>query len=163
MKTPRSTKNAEQSAAGQGAAIVAHTGALPIRRNTVTADVLARLLNHERLTSLDGVHEASTTRLSAVAFYLSERWGWAIMTTDKAAGCVDGRVAWIVEYHLHPEAIAQAMQDGAGAWCAEVRKARLERRKKAVQAMRAAAAANAARRTSQCHIGQSSLFEGCSA
>ncbi len=138
-------------------------GNLPQRKNTVTAEVLTRLLNHERLTSLDGVYEASTTRLSAVAFHLAERWSWAIQTTDKATGCVDGRVAWIVEYHLHPEAIAQVMQDGAEAWCAEVRKARLERRKKAVQAMRAAAAANAARCPGQRHIGQSSLFEGYAA
>ncbi len=138
-------------------------GNLPQRKNTVTADVLARLLNYERLTSLDGVYEAGTTRLSAVAFYLDERWGWAIQTTDKATGCNDGRVAWIVEYHLHPEAIAQALQDGASAWCAEVRKARLERRKKAAQATRAAAAANAARCPGQRHIGQSSLFEGYAA
>lgn len=163
MKAPRSTKNAEQSAAGQGSVKFTSPGNLPQRKNTVTADVLARLLNHERLTSLDGVYEASTTRLSAVAFYLDERWGWAIQTTDKATGCNDGRVAWIVEYHLHPEAIAKAMQDGAGAWCAEVRKARLERRKKAAQAEREAARFNAARRTGHRHIGQSSLFEGCAA
>ena len=136
-------------------------GNLPQRKNTVTADVLARLLNYERLTSLDGVYEAGTTRLSAVAFYLDERWGWAIQTTDKATGCNDGRVAWIVEYHLHPDAIAQAMQEGAEAWCAKVRKARLERRKKAAQAEREAARFNAARRTAHRFTGQSSLFEGC--
>ena len=159
MKTPRSTK-AEQSAAEQGSTDFTPTGNLPKQKNTVTAEVLTRLLNGERMTSLDGVHEASTTRLSAVAFYLDERWGWAIQTTDKATGCNDGRVAWVVEYHLHPEAIAQAMQDGAGAWCAEVRKARMERRKKAAQAERAAAQANAAHRTRHFYIDQSSLFEG---
>ena len=161
MNTPRSTKNAERSAPDKREFTV--PGNLPKRRNTVTAEVLGRLLNNGRLTSLDGVYEASTTRLSAVAFHLAERWSWAIQTTDKATGCVDGRVAWIVEYHLHPEAIAQALQDGASAWCAEVRKARLERRKKAAQATRAAAAANAARCLGQRHIGQSSLFEGYAA
>ena len=161
MKTPRPTKNVERGAPDKRKSTV--PGNLPKRKNTVTAEVLTRLLNYERLTSLDGVYEASTTRLSAVAFYLDERWGWAIQTTDKATGCNDGRVAWIVEYHLHPEAIAQAMQDGAEAWCAEVRKARLERRKKAAQAEREAARFNAARRTGHRHIGQSSLFEGYAA
>lgn len=160
MKTPRSTKNAEQGAAGQGAAIVARTGALPTQHDTVTAEVLARLLGGERLTGLDAVYEASTTRLSAVAHHLAKTHGWTIDTTDKATGCNDGRVAWVVEYHLHPEAIAQAMQEGAGAWCNEVRKARLERRKKVAQAERAAAQANAAHRTRHFHINQSSLFEG---
>lgn len=159
MKTPRPTKNAERGAPNKRKLTV--PGNLPKRKNTVTAEVLTRLLNHERLTSLDGVYEASTTRLSAVAFYLAERWGWAIQATYKAAGCVDGRVAWIVEYHLHPDAIAQAMQEGAEAWCAKVRKARLERRKKAAQAEREAARFNAARRTAHRFTGQSSLFEGC--
>ena len=156
-KAPDTTKAASSAPATAQFTV---TGNLPKRKNTVTAEVLTRLLNGERMTSLDGVYEASTTRLSAVAFHLAERWDWAIQTTDKATGCNDGRVAWVVEYHLHPEAIAQAMQDGAGAWCAEVRKARLERRKKAAQAERAAAQANAAHRTRHFHIDQSSLFEG---
>ena len=138
-------------------------GNLPQRKNTVTADVLTRLLNHERLTSLDGVYESSTTRLSAVAFHLAERWNWAIQTTDKATGCNYGRVTWIVEYHQHPEAISKAMAAGADAWCDGVRKARLERRKKAAQAIREAARLNEARRNHRQHIGQSSLFEGSTA
>ena len=88
MKTPDTTK-AVSSATRQGAQIIG-PGGLPAKLNTVTAEVLARLLNYERLTSLDAVDEASTTRLSAVTFYLSEKYGWPIEVVDKAAGCRDG-------------------------------------------------------------------------
>lgn len=127
------------------------------------AEVLARLLNGERLTSLDAVYEASTTRLGAVKFSLEETHGWNIRATDKAAGCNDGRLAWIVEYHLHPEAIEKAMAAGAGAWCEGVRKARLERRRKAAQAIREAARVNEARRNQRFRPGQRNLFEGSAA
>ena len=49
-------------------------GRLPLKQNTVTAEVLSRLLNGERLTSLDGVYEASTTRLGAVKYSLEKRF-----------------------------------------------------------------------------------------
>ena len=160
MNTPRSTK-AEQSAPNKRQ--FTGIGGFPARKNTVTADVLARLLNGERLTSLDAVHEVSTTRLGAVKFSLEETHGWNIRATDKAAGCNDGRLAWIVEYHLHPEAIEKAMAAGAGAWCEGVRKARLERRRKAAQAIREAARVNEARRNQRFRPGQRNLFEGSAA
>ena len=83
MKTPDTAK-AVSSATRQGAQIIS-PGGLPAKLNTVTAEVLARLLNYERLTSLDAVDEASTTRLSAVTFYLAEKYGWPIEAVDKAA------------------------------------------------------------------------------
>lgn len=157
-KAPAATK--VTTSAGGGADFTT-PGRLPLKQNTVTAEVLSRLLRGERLTSLDGVYEASTTRLGATKFSLEETHGWSIQATDKAAGCKDGRVAWIVEYHLHPEAISKAMAAGAGAWCDGVRKARLERRKKAAEAIREAARANEARRNQRrFHPGQRNLFEG---
>ncbi len=158
MKNARPAK-AESSATRQGAQIIA-PGGLPIKVNTVTAEVLCRLLNHERLTSLDAVSEASTTRLSAVTFYLCEAYGWAIEATDKAAGCRDGRVAWVSEYSLPAETIARAMAAGAGVWCASVRAARLARRAHAARAKREAERVNAARRTRREHMAQAGLFEG---
>lgn len=158
MKTPRTTK-IEQSATREGAQIIA-PGGLPTKLNTVTAEVLARLLNHERLTSLDAVGEASTTRLSAVVFYLASEYGWHIEATDKAVGCRDGRVAWVAEYSLPAETIARAMAAGTGEWCARVRAARRARRAKAAQARCAAERANAARLKRREHPGQRGLFEG---
>jgi hypothetical protein len=159
MKNARPTK-AESSVTLAGAQIIA-PGRLPVRMNTVVAEVLCRLLNHERMTSLDAVSEASTTRLAAVTHYLCEAYGWSIEATDKAAGCRDGRVAWVAEYSLPAETIAAAMADGAGAWCDGVRVARKARRAKAAQAKREADRANAARRARREHPGQGGLFEGC--
>lgn len=157
MKTPDTTK-AVSSATQQGAQIIA-PGGLPAKLNTVTAEVLARLLNHERLTSLDAVDEASTTRLSAVTFYLAEKYGWPIEAVDKAAGCRDGRVAWVSEYFLPPEVVAQAMAGGADGWCTSVRAARRARRTKAAEAQRVAERFNAALQRRR-PPGQWGLFEG---
>jgi len=158
MKTPDTTK-AVSSATRQGGQIIG-PGGFPAKLNTVTAEVLARLLNHERLTSLDAVDEASTTRLSAVTHYLWKEYGWPIEAHDKAAGCRDGRVAWVSEYFLAPEIIVRAMAAGAGDWCAKVRAARRARRAHAAQARREAERANAARSARRHHPGQQGLFEG---
>lgn len=160
MKTLHPTK-AESSVTRQGTETIV-AGSWPVKQNTVTADVLARLLTGERLTSLDTVYEASTTRLGAVIFYLANDYGWRIESIDKAAGCRDGRVAWVSEYFLPTEIIARAMVAGAGVWCAEVRAARNKRRAYAAQARREASRANAASHTRRQHPAQWGLFEGCS-
>ena len=100
--------------------------------------MLARLLAGERLTSLDTVYVASTTRLGAVVFYLANDYGWQIQSIDKSAGCNDGRVAWVSEYFMPAEIIARAMAAGAGEWCVKIRAARNNRRAHAVQARREA-------------------------
>ena len=160
MKNARPIKD-EASAADQGAPIV-NPGSLPVRRATVTAEVLARLLAGERMTGLDAVTCASTTRLSAVVHYLQTDYGWTIERTDRAAGCRDGRMAWVRVYWLAPEVIAQAGAagaTGAAGWCSEVRTARLHLRTKAAHARRAAERANA--NLSNCPTpGQWSLFDG---
>ena len=158
MKTPDTT-NAVSSATRQGAQIIA-PGGLPAKLNTVTTEVLARLLNYERLTSLDAVDEASTTRLSAVTFYLAEKYGWPIQAQDKATGCRDGRVAWVAEYFLEPEIVACALAAGADNWCTKVRAARRARRSKAAEAKRIADRFNAALKSRRHHPGQQGLFEG---
>jgi hypothetical protein len=107
-------------APGTGSAIVS-LGSLPMRRATVIADVLARLLAGERLTGLDAVTAASTTRLAAVMCNLKTDYGWRIERADKASGCCDGRVAKVRVYWLAPDVIAEAFASGAAAWCAEVR------------------------------------------
>jgi hypothetical protein len=156
MKTPDTTE-AESSVTWQGTHIIG-AGDFPVKQNTVTADVLARLLTGERLTSLDTVYEASTTRLGAVVFYLEKDYGWPIQSIDKAAGCKDGRVAWVSEYFLPAEIISFAMTTGAGEWCTKVRAARRARRAHAAQAQRDASRANAARKY-RIHPAQWGLFE----
>lgn len=142
----------------EGAADTAHfIGQLPTQQNTVTAEVLRRLLQGERLTSLAGVFEASTTRLGAVVFYLRTAYGWTCDTQDKAAGCKDGRVAWVTEYRLSAaQRIAAMQRPDVVQWCREVREARAKLRTQAAQAQHRAQTLNAARAP----FGQSDLFAG---
>lgn len=63
MKDAQPSIKAELGATVEGAPIVPCCR-LPVRLNTVCAEVLSRLLSGERLTSLGAVGEASTTRLS---------------------------------------------------------------------------------------------------
>lgn len=158
MKNAPNRTNAIESVADQGAHIIA-PGDFPVKPATVCAEVLARLLNGERLTSLDAVSGASTTRLAAVVHYLGDSYRWSILAEDKATGCRDGRVSWVAEYRLPPETIALAMSAGAGAWCSKVRAARRALRAKAAEARRKAERLNAASKTRQ-HPGQWGLFDG---
>lgn len=96
----------------------------PRKHAGVTAEVLRRFLAGERLTSLDAVAGASTTRLAAVAHYLTSAYGWPIESKDKAVGCRDGRTAHVSEYYLAPLTIQRAAGVGAADWCASVRAAR---------------------------------------
>jgi hypothetical protein len=129
-----------------------------VKQTSVCADVLARLLGNERLTSLDAVTESSTTHLAAVVHYLAKSLGWHIESTDKATGCRDGRVAWVSEYFLPAETI-QLAAAGSGQWCAKVRAERALLRAKAAQARRDAKRMNAMR-TRHEPPNQERLFDG---
>lgn len=100
----------------------------PPKLASVTAEVLVRLLNGERLTSLDAVAGASTTRLAAVVHYLTTAYGWPISSRDKAAACRDGRTAHVAEYFMPSSTIESAMATGGASWCASVRAARAAQR-----------------------------------
>lgn len=158
MKNARNTQKSEASVAVEAAPIFA-PGALPAKTHTVTAEVLAHLLAHKRLTGLETVFDAGTTRLAAVVDYLQKHYGWSISREDKATGCKDGRVAYVSEYWIPPETVAASMAAGAGEWCCNVRIARRQLRAKAAQAARTAAQLNAARSRNQPSAGQFGLFE----
>ena len=53
-------------------------GTLPKRINTVTAAVLAGLLESKELTGLESVFSMSTTRLAAYIHTLSDKYDWEI-------------------------------------------------------------------------------------
>ena len=156
MENARNTQKSEASVAVEAAPIFTH-GKLPKRQNTVTAEVLSRLLNHERLTGLNAVWDASTTRLADVVWRLHKTHAWNVSSEDKVTGCNDGRVTTVSEYFLIPGIIESAMTNGADGWCSGVRVARAKLRAKAVEAKRKAAALNAARRRHS-HPGQLGLF-----
>lgn len=119
-------------------------GQLPPRKNTVTAAVLAALLEGDVLTGMDAVFGQHTTRLSDVVFRLSKHYGWAIERSDIATGTKDGRVAWITAYWLRQATIAAAFKAGTRPWIDGVKTARAKLRKTADKRKAEAARINAA-------------------
>jgi hypothetical protein len=121
-------------------------GALPKKRNTVLAAVLAALLEQRPLTGMDSVFGQHTTRLAAVIHALVEQYGWDIERREIATGTNDGRMAWITAYWLPQATIAQAFEMGARAWMDDVKVARAVRRKQASKCKAEAVKINAARK-----------------
>jgi hypothetical protein len=122
-------------------------GTLPKRINTVTADVLACLLESQTMTGMKSVFKEHTTRLSAVIHYLeSPRYGWTIDRRTVSTGTNDGRVAEISAYWLSQATIAQAFEAGAREWIDRVKTARTERRKQTDACKRVAHHKNAVRK-----------------
>lgn len=139
-------------------ATAASIGAFPSRHNTVTAEVLSRLIGGENLTGMDAVFGCSTTRLAAVIHYLAEKYGWTIDYADIDVGTNDGRVVLIRAYFLTRATIRRAFDAGALAFCRSVREARAKRRKHAPKARAIADKRNAARAAAKFDPNQASLF-----
>lgn len=118
-------------------------GNLLKRINTVTASVLADLLESKTLTGLDSVYKQSTTRLSDVVYRLTRDYGWQIDRRNIATGTNDGRVAEISAYWLPQATITQAFEAGAREWIERVKAARAERRKQSAKCKSDAAKINA--------------------
>ena len=134
------------------------TGGFPTRHNTVTAEVLCRLLEGESLTGMDAVFACSTTRLSAVIHYLAGEYYWAINHVDIDVGTNDGRMTVIRAYFLPRAVIRRAFDTGALEFCRSVKAARAATRKHAPKAKAEAAKRNAARAAAKFDPKQGSLF-----
>ena len=104
-------------------------GTLPKRINTVTAAVLAGLLESNTLTGMESVFKQNTTRLGAFIHRLTRDYGWDFDRRDIATWTNDGRIASITAYWLPQTTIAQAFEAGARKWIDSVKVARAERRK----------------------------------
>lgn len=129
----------------------------PKRLESACAEVLARLLTGEVMTAADTLDEAGTMRAAAHTHYIKRRYGWPVIKDERATGCTDGRVTIVAAYRLPTDCIHAARAAGAGAWCAQVRKARAALRAKAAEAYRRAAAINKAR-VRKPHPDQGDLF-----
>ncbi len=138
-------KNTPIQPSNEGAGETANCtlGTLPKRINTVTAAVLAGLLESNTLTGMDSVFKQSTTRLGAVVHRLTRDYGWCIERRAIATGTNDGRVAEISAYWLPQATIAQAFEAGAREWIESVKAARAERRKQSEKCKSDAAKINA--------------------
>lgn len=138
--------------------MTAHTGTLPVRHKTVTAEVLCRLLEGEHLTGMDAVFECSTTRLAAVIHYLADKYCWTIDHVNMEVGTNDGRVTVIRAYFLTRPVIRKAFDAGALAFCRSVKAARAATRKDAAKAKEEAHRRNVARAAARRDLFQASLF-----
>ena len=143
--------------------MITRIGAFPTRYNTVTAEVLARLLRGENLTGMDAVFCASTTRLAATVDHLRTAHGWTIDRFDIDVGCNDGRVAVVKAYYLNRATIRRAFDAGALEFCRNVKDARAKTRKHANKARAEADKRNAARAAARFDPNQGSLFGGANA
>lgn len=132
-------------------------GTRPARVDTVTAAVLAGLLESNTLTGMDSVFKQNTTRLGAVIHRLTRDYGWQIDRRDVATGTSDGRVAEITAYWLPQATIAQAFEAGARQWINTVKAARALRRNDAEKCRNIATRKNAARKIDP---RQSGFWEG---
>ena len=142
MKTPALPKEKTSAPSERDSTI----GTLPERRNTVTAAVLASLLESKTLTGMDSVFKQNTTRLGAFIHRLERDYGWQIDRREIATGTTDGRIAFITCYWLAQSTIAQAFEVGAREWIGSVNQARAEQRKQSGKCKTEAARLNAFRR-----------------
>lgn len=160
MKNALPHNQAEQSAPDTRQFTGKPLGAFPSRHNTVTAEILSRLIGGESLTGMDAVFRASTTRLSAVIFSLKKSHGWTIDHVDMDVGTSDGRVPVIRAYFLDRATIRRAFDAGALKFCQSVKDARAKTRKRAPKAKAEAAKRNAARAAAKFNPHQGALFSG---
>jgi hypothetical protein len=121
-------------------------GTFPPSKSSVRAEVLCRLLAGERLTGMEAVFAASTTRLAPAIKVLKNQYGWPIASEDLAVGTADGRVSWVAVYYLPQHVIDAAKAVGIEQYCEQVMLARRLQRAAREDARRRAAAANAKRK-----------------
>lgn len=138
MRTPKPSK---ENPSAPNSAIFAYP-----RPASACAEVLARLLCGEVLTSADTLDKAATMRAAAHVNYLRDRYHWPIEADARAVGCTDGRVTTVAVYKLLADCIREAHAVGAGCWIAQVKAARAAQRAKVADAYRQAAAINKARK-----------------
>ena len=154
MKKRPNTKS-ELSAAGQAVQIL---GELPPQKNSVQAEVLSLFLKGRSLTGMESVFKSSTTRLAAYVHILRKK-GWGIEARERATGCTDGRVAYIAEYRMEPDALALAnAEQDIAKFCKQVQSARLQLRKHAAMAERIATERNKARGIQPSNPAQANLW-----
>lgn len=139
MKTPPTDRAAESADDKRDSN---KPGTFPTRKNTVTASVLASLIEGNTVTGMEAVFNQSTTRAAAVIHYLEGRYCWTIERRDIATGTNDGRVAWVTAYWLSNGAREAAFEAGARVWIDTVKQARARLRKRSAEVKARAAKLN---------------------
>lgn len=113
-------------------AIPCAIGRFPPRHNTVTAEVLTRLIGGAHLKVTDALFLSNTTHLPNVIHYLASEYGWHIDHVDIFVGTSDGRLKTIRAYFLPRAVIRLTYKAGALKFCRSVKAARIQARKRAL-------------------------------
>jgi hypothetical protein len=121
-------------------------GTFPQDLDSVTAAILARLLEGEELTPMDSVFRDGTTRLGAFIYTLTHNRNWDFEFRDVAIATKDGRIARVRAFRFALATIQAALAVGAADWIVKVKQARARLREKAVALKVVAAKKNVVKR-----------------
>jgi len=83
-----------------------YTPTFPRKKDSVTAETLARLLDGQTITQREAYDRLSTVNIARTIFDL-RRYGWPVITTDETSHTRDGRIATYGRYSLAPDVIAR--------------------------------------------------------
>ena len=83
-----------------------YTPTFPRKKDSVTAETLARLLDGQTITQREAYDRLSTVNIARTIFDL-RRYGWPVITTDETSHTRDGRIAAYGRYSLAPDVIAR--------------------------------------------------------
>ena len=103
----------------------ATVGIFPKRLDTVTAEVLARLIQGEDMTGMNAVFSSNTTRLASVVHRLIHKYLWPIAAPEITVMTNDGRTAQVSAYELPSPSRVAAIGAEVG-FCDSVKEARAE-------------------------------------
>ena len=83
-----------------------YTPTFPPKKDSVTAETLARLLDGQTITQREAYDRLSTVNIARTIFDL-RRYGWPVITTGETAHTRDGRIATYGRYSLPADVIAR--------------------------------------------------------
>ena len=99
-------KAAPKDGLNQVTAPADYTPTFPPKKDSVTAETLARLLDGQTITQREAYDRLSTVNIPRTIFDL-RRYGWQGITTPEESPTRDGRIATYARYSLSPDVIAK--------------------------------------------------------
>lgn len=81
-----------------------YTPTFPRKKDSVTAETLARLLDGQTITQREAYDRLSTVNIARTIFDL-RRYGWPVITTPEESPTRDGRIATYGRYSLPVDVI----------------------------------------------------------
>ena len=99
-------KAAPKDGLNQVTAPADYTPTFPRKKDSVTAETLARLLDGQTITQREAYDRLSTVNIPRTIFDL-RRYGWPVITTPEESPTRDGRIARYARYSLASDVTAK--------------------------------------------------------